>query len=514
MADAAIELDGSPLGLAQVLGVARGGRRVILHDSARASVAASRARLETIATDGLPHYGVNTGFGSLARERVGNAELDELQVNLVRSHAAGIGAPLPTDIVRATMLILASSLARAHSGVRPAVIDQIAAMLNAGVTPVVPSIGSVGASGDLAPLAHIACGMTGVGDCSLGGAVLPAEDALARAGIEPITLKTKEGLALINGTHLMAAGACLILGDAERLVRASLVAGALSVDACRASAGPFDARIALLRNHPGPVIASRELRSLLAESEIGPSHRDNDPRVQDPYSLRCQPQVVGAVIDGLASLRSAAERELGAVTDNPLLVEGDDLVSGGNFHGMPIALPLDHAATLIAPIAGMAERRVFWMLAAIDAESGLSPHLASRPGVTSGLMIAQYTAAAACNEIIGLCTSASAANISTCAGVEDYNSFGPRAAAKARRAIELAESVVAIELLCATEAIEFHRPHKTGAKLEDVHAMIRGEVERFTTDRSPSPDIARVTDMIRRGQLDRFASLDPDGALE
>ncbi len=515
MADGTLALDSSTLLPEQVLGVARDHRRVEFHDRARVEVERARRELEGIATDGLPHYGVNTGFGSLARERVSDAELDELQVNLVRSHAAGIGEPLADDIVRASMVILAASLARARSGVRPEVIDHLVVMLNAGITPVVPSIGSVGASGDLAPLAHIACGMTGVGECVHEGRVRPAESALKDAGLRPITLKAKEGLALINGTHLMAASACVILADAQRLLRAAIVAGALSVDACRASAGPFDERIAELRSHPGPRIAARELRELLVGSEIGPSHHDNDPRVQDPYSLRCQPQVVGAVIDGLASLRTAVERELGAVTDNPLLVEdanGEaELVSGGNFHGMPIALPLDHAATTLAPIAGMAERRVFWMLAAIDTESGLSPHLASRPGVTSGLMIAQYTAAAACNEIVGLCHSASAANLSTCAGVEDYNSFGPRAAAKARRVIELAESVVAIELLCAAEALEFHRPLRTGSALEAVHAMIRAEVARFTTDRPPAPDIERIASLIRRGDLERFVSLTADG---
>ncbi|MEL7484088.1 MAG: histidine ammonia-lyase [Planctomycetota bacterium] len=510
---AEIVLDGAPLAITDVVAVARGGVPVRLADDARRSVASARDKLKRIATDGLPHYGVNTGFGSLARERVSDEELDQLQVNLIRSHAAGIDSPLSTETVRATMLILAASLARARSGVRPEVIEQLVLMLNAGVTPVVPAIGSVGASGDLAPLAHIACGMTGSGESIVNGAGYPANHALARADLEPIRLKAKEGLALINGTHLMAASACLVVADVDRLARAALVAGAMSVDACKASAGPFDPRIAALRNHPGPSKVARSLLKLLADSEIGPSHRDNDPRVQDPYSLRCQPQVLGAVLDGFDSLRTATERELGAVTDNPLLVGDGDLVSGGNFHGMPIALPLDHAATLIAPIAGMAERRVFWMLAAIDSESGLSPHLASRPGVTSGLMIAQYTAAAACNEIIGLCHSATAMNISTCAGVEDYNSFGPRAAAKARRALELAESVVAIELLCASEAIEFHRPHRTGRPLEAVHAMIRERVDRFTTDRSPSPDIETIVSLIREGGLDRFVSLEDTGEV-
>ncbi|MEO0632082.1 MAG: aromatic amino acid lyase, partial [Planctomycetota bacterium] len=322
-----VQLDGSALTPGDVVAVARESAEVAVSDRARRMVEASRRQLEVIATDGLPHYGVNTGFGSLARERVEDAELDQLQVNLVRSHAAGIGEPLPVEIVRATMIILAASLARGRSGVRPSVIDQLVGMLNAGVTPVVPSIGSVGASGDLAPLAHIACGMTGVGNCVVDGSELLASDALTAAGLEAIVLRAKEGLALINGTHLMAAQACLILADADRLVRAALVAGAMSVDACRASAGPFDERIAELRNHPGPIAVSGALRSLLEGSEIGPSHRDDDPRVQDPYSLRCQPQVVGAVLDGLAALRLATERELGAVTDNPLLVDDSELVS-------------------------------------------------------------------------------------------------------------------------------------------------------------------------------------------
>ncbi|MEM8756280.1 MAG: histidine ammonia-lyase [Planctomycetota bacterium] len=503
---AAVELDGSPLAIGRVLSVARRGADLSIPGPTIDLLREHRQALEAIAADGLPHYGVNTGFGSLARERIDNDSLDELQVNLVQSHAAGVGEPLPEDVVRGSMVILAASLARGRSGVRPAVVEQITAMLNAGVSPVVPSIGSVGASGDLAPLAHIACAMTGVGEATLNGETLPAADALSRAGLEPITLKAKEGLALINGTHLMAAQACLLLHDADRLLRAALVAGAMSVDGCKASSGPFDPRIAELRAHPSIGLVAREIRSLLDGSQIGPSHRDNDPRVQDPYSLRCQPQVIGAAIDALAYVRSACERELGAVTDNPLLSD-DELLSGGNFHGMPIALPLDHLAAAIAPIAGMAERRVFWMLAAIDEESGLSPHLASRPGVTSGLMIAQYTAAAACNEIIGLCHSATAANISTCAGIEDYNSFGPRAAAKARRAIDLAERVVAIELLAAAEAIEQHRPLRSGDRIEAAHTTIRAAVPRFITDRPPSPDIEAITGLIREGVFDESVSL-------
>jgi histidine ammonia-lyase len=507
-----VVIDGGPLSIGDVVSVARREVSVTLDEAAADRLASARARLDAIAHDGLPHYGVNTGFGSLARRRVDDAHLAELQVNLVRSHAAGVGADLPVDVVRAMMLILAASLARGRSGVRPELVRQIVRCLRCGITPAVPEIGSVGASGDLAPLAHAAMPLIGEGAVWYRGRRVPAEQALRDEQIAPLTLGAKEGLALINGTHLMAAQGCLAVHDAERLARTALVAGAMSVDACRGSDGPFDDRIAALRGHPGVRTAARALRDLLRGSQIGPSHRDNDPRVQDPYSLRCQPQVVGAALDSLAFVRTALTRELSAVTDNPLLVtaeDGDELVSGGNFHGMPIAMALDHVALPITHLAGMAERRVFWMLAAIDPESGLSPYLASLPGLTSGLMIAQYTAAAACNELIGLCTPASVANLSTCAGVEDYNSFGPRSAAKARRAVELAELVVAVELLCAAEALEQHRPLRTGDRLEAAHAIIRRRVDRFSTDRPPGPDIETVATMIRAGEFGGLVELSP-----
>lgn len=498
-----LRLDGSPLSIDQFLGVARRMDRVEIEPAARAKLAESRARLERIATDGQPHYGVNTGFGSLSRHRVDDDHLRELQVNLVRSHAAGVGEPLPEETVRGMMLALAASLTRGMSGVRPQLIDTIAGFLNHRVTPAIPSLGSVGASGDLAPLAHLALALIGEGECILNSKPVPTVHALSSAGVQPIQLEAKEGLALINGTHLMAAQAALAVADAERLLRAAHVAGAMSIDACKATDSFLDPVVAQARRHAGVAQAATSLRSLLEGSEILPSHRINDPRVQDPYSLRCQAPVLGATIGAIAYVRAATEQELGAVTDNPLLV-GDALVSAGNFHGMPIALPLDHLPLPVSHIAGMAERRVFFMLSGHDKESGLSPYLATRPGLSSGLMIAQYTAAALCNEIIGLCTPATVANISTSAGIEDYNSFGPRAAAKARRAIELAEHVVAIELLCAAEAIEHHRPLKTGRRLEEAHATIRARVPRLADDRPPAPDIAAVTELVRS---DAFAGL-------
>ncbi len=500
----ATQLDGSPLRIQDVTSVARNGAKITLDRAMLERVTEARTRLERIATDGEPHYGVNTGFGSLSRHRVDDDHLRELQVNLIRSHAAGVGEPLPDEVVRGMMLILAASLGRGLSGVRPQLIETIASFLNSGIFPLVPSIGSVGASGDLAPLAHLALAFIGEGMCIVNGQAVPTSQALAKAGISPIQLEAKEGLALINGTHLMAAQAALAVSDTQRLLNAALVAGAMSIDACRATDSFLNPTVASARGHAGVTQAASSIRDLLEGSEILPSHRINDPRVQDPYSLRCQAPVVGAAIDAIEYVRAATEQELGAVTDNPLLV-GDALVSAGNFHGMPIAIPLDHLALPVAHLAGMAERRVFFMISGHDPQSGLSPYLATRPGLSSGLMIAQYTAAACCNEIIGLCTPASVANISTSAGIEDYNSFGPRSAAKARRAIQLAEHVVAIELLCAAEAIEHHRPLKTGVKLESAHAIIRSRVARLEDDRPPSPDIAAIVDLIR---ADTFASLD------
>lgn len=502
-----VTLDGSPLTVEQVVSVARHSAHVELSDASRDAILASRAHLETIESDGLPHYGVNTGFGSLARHRVEDDKLRQLQVNLIRSHAAGVGEPLPPETVRAMMLILSASLSRGLSGVRVELVVTILSFLNANITPVVPSLGSVGASGDLAPLAHLALALIGEGEVFDKDARKPTSDVLASKLIEPAQLQSKEGLALINGTHLMAAQASLAMADTDRLLRAAFVAGAMSIDGCKASDSFLNEYVATARRHAGITDAAATLRGFLEGSEILPSHKENDPRVQDPYSLRCQPPVLGATLGAIEYVRNSLAEELGAVTDNPLVIaQGTtpELVSAGNFHGMPIALPLDQLAVAISHVAGMSERRVFYMLSGHDPESGLSPYLATRPGLTSGLMIVQYTAAACCNEIIGLCTPATPANVSTSAGIEDYNSFGPRAAAKARRAIELARHVIAIELLCASEAIEHHRPLKTGSKLERAHEIIRSRVARLEDDRPPAPDIEALDKLI---QDDGFVGL-------
>ncbi|TVQ62636.1 MAG: histidine ammonia-lyase [Phycisphaerales bacterium] len=494
-------LDGSPLTPADLEGVARDWRPVRLAPEARARAEAARGVIESHLNDGQAHYGINTGFGSLSKQRIPEHQLKDLQRNLVRSHAAGVGDPLSPEIVRGMLLLLGASLARGQSGVRPELVELILGMLNAGVTPVVPELGSVGASGDLAPLAHAALVMIGEGSAIMQGATLPGDEALRRAGLAPIDLEAKEGLALINGTHLMAAQAALLVRDADRLLEAAVIATAMSLDACRATDSFLDARVHAVRAHPAGERVAERLREALTGSEIIPSHRFDDARVQDPYSIRCAVYVLGAASELLEFVRMATGRELGAVTDNPLVFDNGDVISAGNFHGMPIALPLDTLALVAAHAAGISERRTYLMLSAMDPDYRLTPYLTREPGVQSGLMIAQYTAAACCNEIIGLCTPATVSNIPTSAGIEDYNSFGPRAAAKARRAIELARHVVAIELLCAAEAIEHHRPLKSGVGVERAHAAVRSVVPRLDGDRTPSPDIAAIERLIQDGSL-------------
>jgi len=493
-----LTLNAAPLSISDVVTVARQGRVVDLGEAAGARLTASRAIVEAATRDGQAHYGINTGFGSLSRQRVNEQDLRSLQKNLVRSHAAGIGEPLPEETVRAMLVLLAASLCRGHSGVRPVVAEQIVGMLNAGVTPVVPSVGSVGASGDLAPLAHAALVMIGEGEALVRGKAMSGGQALAGAGLRPLELEAKEGLALINGTHLMAAQGALLCHDFGRLFESALVATAMSIDGCRATDAFLDHRVYVARNQPGPAHAAAEISRLLEGSQIIPAHRVNDPRVQDPYSLRCAPTVLGAAWDAAGYVKLAIERELGAVTDNPLIFrDAPSVVSAGNFHGMPLAIPLDTLAIAISHIAGISERRVFFMLSATDPQNPTRAYLSPQPGLHSGLMIAQYTAAAACNEIVGLCMPASVSNIPTSSGTEDYNSFGPRSAAKARRALELARDVIAIELLCAAEAIEYQRPLRSGTRVEHTHTLIRSSVPRLTVDRPLSPDIAKIAAMIR-----------------
>jgi len=491
-------LDAKPLTIDEVVSVARYDRRISVGLKARKLMLASRKVVEAAIKDGQPHYGINTGFGSLSKQRIGDKDLAALQRNLVRSHAAGVGDPLPDDVVRAMMLLLAASLSRGKSGVRPVLVETIAAMLNKGVTPIVPEIGSVGASGDLAPLAAVALVVIGEGKAKFKGRAMKGGAALKAAGIRPIELEAKEGLALINGTHLMAGRGALLCAGFNSLLEMAIVATAMSIDACRASHSFLDARLYELRRagrEPGTLIGLS-----LWQSQIVESHVENDPRVQDPYSLRAAPTVLGAVRQAGLWITSQIEAELGAVTDNPLVFAGQlhpKVVSGANFHGMPLAIPLDTLAISLCHIAGISERRSYLMTGAFEPESHLKPFLAPRPGLQSGLMIAQYTAAACVNEMIGLATPASVANIPTSAGMEDYNSFGPRSAAKAARALDLCRKVIAIELLVAAEGLEQHRPLKSGRIVEDLHAKIRKVVRKLTDDRPLTDDIAAIEAIIR-----------------
>jgi histidine ammonia-lyase len=497
---------GTGLTLADVVSVARGSRRVELGDQGRRAVLASREVVEAALQNRHPLYGINTGFGSLSRAQIAPGKLLILQQNLVRSHACGVGESLPDETVRAMMLLTAASLARGMSGVRPLLIDHIASLLNAGVTPLVPSLGSVGASGDLAPLAHIALVLIGEGRARVRGSheELSGADALSRAKLSPLQLAAKEGLALINGTHLMAAQGALLCHDVATIFPAALVAAAMSIEASRGTDAFLDPRVHAARNQPGQVHVAERLRALLAGSKIIPSHAENDPRVQDPYSLRCTPQVLGAAWDCLGYVKQAVERELAAVTDNPLVFgntpAGEDaIISAGNFHGMPLAIPLDALTMALSHIAGISERRTFWMLSALDPEAHQRPYLSPDPGLSSGMMIAQYTAAACCNEIVGLATPASVCNVTTSAGIEDYNSFGPRSAAKARRALDLTQTVIAIELLCAAQGLEAHRPLTSGPGVEAAHTAIRRVSPPLTADRTLAPDIEATVALIRSG---------------
>jgi histidine ammonia-lyase len=505
-APAPLVIDGQALTLDEVESVARGGARVSLGANGHLLLSRSRAALEAAMAEGEPLYGVNTGFGSLANVRIDENDLRGVQQNLILSHASGVGDPLSLDAVRAMLLLTAASLARGLSGVRPVVVERLIALLNAGITPVVPERGSVGASGDLAPLAHAALVLLGDGEAWHDGARISGRDALARLGVAPLVLEAKEGLALINGTHLMAALAALAMADAERLFPAALCAAAMSADACRGTDAYLDERVHVARCQAGQVEVAARLRALLAGSEIVPSHLHDDPRVQDPYSLRCAPQVLGACLDVLNFSRSLVERELGAVTDNPLVFDADahgerKVVAAGNFHGMPLALALDTFNIALTHISGIAERRVYYLLAASSAENRLNPQLSPIPGLHSGLMIAQYVAAACQNELIGLANPASVANLSTSAGMEDYNSFGAHAALKARRVVERVSDVVAIELLCAAEALEYQRPLRSGAGIEAAFAAVREVVPKRTRDRPPAPDIRAIIGLIAAGRF-------------
>lgn len=478
------------------------GSLVQLSPTAKEQMQSARGAMLAKVAAGGAFYGINTGFGSFAHVRLGAEQLRQVQANLIRSHASGVGDPLPVDCVRATMVVLAASLARGHSGVRADVVERILALLNAGITPCIPSRGSVGASGDLAPLAHLALALLGEGDVSVRGATTDARSALRGAGIEPLELDAKEGLALINGTHMMAGIGALVAHGALHLLHAAICANAMAIDACRASSAPLDERIHAARNQLGQSRVAAALRSLLDGSTIGPSHAIDDPRVQDPYSLRASPQVLGAVLDAVLHATGVIEAELGAVTDNPLVfTEGNEcaILSGANFHGMPLAISLDGLRIALCHLAGIAERRIFWALSGHDRESRLPPHLAADGGLQSGFMVVQYAAAACCNELRTLAYPSSVGNIPTCAGIEDYNSMGATSALHTADALRLARDVVACELLVMGQSLEHQRPLTSGRGVERAHAVVRECAAPLTADRPPAPDIAAISARIAAG---------------
>ncbi len=475
------------------------------------AVKASAAAVEAIVAKGDAAYGINTGFGILAKARIPDEQLEQLQRNLILSHAVGTGELLSDAVVRLIVLMKIGSLARGFSGVRPLIVDTLIALYNAGIMPAIPAKGSVGASGDLAPLAHMTLAMLGVGQVRVNGQLVDAMDALKTAGIEPVVLAAKEGLALINGTQVSTGLALHGLFMTERLVEAAMVAGSLSLDAAKGSDAPFDARVHAVRGQPGQIAAAAIYRQLVADSAIRASHLVGDERVQDPYSLRCQPQVMGAIMDLVANVSRTLLIEANAVTDNPLIFpETGEIISGGNFHAEPVAFAADTLALAIAEIGGLSERRIALL---IDATlSGLPPFLVREPGVNSGFMIAHVTAAALASENKSLAHPASVDSLPTSANQEDHVSM---ATFGARRLDDMAHNtavIVGIELLAAAQGIDFHRPLKSSPHLEHVHAQLRQKVPFFDADRFFAPDIEAARLMVLDGELSAsckglFASL-------
>jgi len=492
--------------LQQLEAVARGAAPAPLDAADRERIAAGRAVVEAALATGRVVYGVSTGFGQLSSVRIDAADAAQLQVNLLRSHAIGSGEPLEPEVVRGMVLLLASSLRRGHSGVRVELVELLLALLERDVVPVIPRRGSVGSSGDLAPLAHLGLVLIGEGEAFVGGERMPGGAALARAGLGPVALAAKEGLALINGTHLMAAAGALALRDARRVLDVAVVAVALSLEAFMGSTVPFDERLHAVRGQPGPARVAARLRALLAGSPVVASHADCG-RVQDPYTLRCAPQVLGAIADALDYAAGALERELSAVTDNPLVfAESGDVLSGGNFHGQPLSLPLDHLGLAMTELASFAERRVYALLT--PGYAGLPAFLTPHPGLSSGLMIAQYAAAALVNECQVLSHPAGAGSIPTSAGMEDFNSMGAFAALKARTVVGHAAHVVATELVCACQGLEFHRPLRSTEALEGALAAVRELVPRVEEDRSLAAELAALAGALQAGGL-RLADTPP-----
>ena len=498
-----IAIGGAPLTLADLRAIAREATPIALAPASRAPIAASARSVERIVAADKPAYGINTGFGRLAQTRIPIDALAELQTNIVLSHAAGTGPALDDATVRLVLALKVATLARGHSGVRPAVVELLLALYNHGIHPIIPAKGSVGASGDLAPLAHLALTLLGIGEARVVGRTVSAADALRDAGLAALTLAPKEGLALLNGTQVSTALALVGLFAIEDLFAAALVAGSLSVDAAAGSDTPFDPRIHALRGHTGQRDVAARYATLLADSAIRRSHLENDPRVQDPYSLRCQPQVMGACLDHIRFAADVFEIEANGVTDNPLIFEGtDEVLSGGNFHGEPVALAADTLALAVAEIGALSERRIALL---IDPTlSGLPPFLVEHGGVNSGFMVAQVTAAALASENKTLAHPASVDSLPTSANQEDHVSMSTFAARRLADMAANSAAIVAIELLAAAQGIDLRAPLTTAPRLQPALALVRAEVGFYDHDRYFAPDIATIQRLVEAGTFNRF----------
>ncbi len=491
-----MDLGGSPIGLDAIERVAYGGENVSIAASSVDRMDRSRAVVEAIIAEGRTVYGVNTGFGKLSDVHIPAGQLRELQVNLVRSHSCGVGRPLSEPEVRAMTLLRANVLALGFSGARPQVCTHLVEMLNKGINAVVPEQGSVGASGDLAPLAHLALCAIGEGEAFYDGVRMPAADALAWAGVAPLSLEAKEGLSLLNGTQAMGAVGGLALARALRVCELADVAGVMTLEALLGTPVAFDARIHGARPHDGQVEVASHLLSLMEGSEIRESHVSGDSRVQDAYSLRCMPQVHGAVRDALEYARSIVERETSSATDNPLVFENGDVLSGGNFHGAYLAHAFDFAAIVLTDLMSISERRLDRMITP-EMSEGLPPFLTANPGTGSGYMIAHVAVVSLLNESKVLSHPASVDNLPTSGGKEDHVSMGMTSALKLRRIVENAERVIACELMAAAEGLEYRKPLKPGPRLATWYEKVRSVVPHLDTDRPLGDDIERLAAEIR-----------------
>jgi histidine ammonia-lyase len=497
--ETALALDGSSLAIEDLVAVARGGRRVAVAPKAWKAVEASRAVVDRLVAKGEVAYGITTGFGEFAHVTIEPGQVRQLQRNLLMSHAVGVGEPLPRDVVRAMMAIRANTLLKGHSGVRRLLIERLLALLNADLVPLVPSRGSVGSSGDLCPLAHMALPLIGLGHVDVAGKKVPAAKALRDAGIEPLVLEAKEGLALINGTQMMSAIGALAVHDASGLLADAQVVAGMSVEALMGSVAPFDARVHALRPHPGQAAVAANLRALTARSGIVHSHEGCD-RVQDAYSLRCIPQVLGPVHETLEAARAVLQTEINSVTDNPLVFPDGTILSQGNFHGEVLAFHLDFLAIALSEVASLSERRTERLVNPHLSE-GLKPFLVDSGGLNSGFMIAQYAAAALVSENKVLAHPASVDSIPTSANQEDHNSMGSIAALKLLQVLRNARSVVAIEALCAAQAVDFKAPLKPGKGSAAAHQAIRAVIPKLDRDRILSDDIAAMEGLLAAGTL-------------